>query len=122
VVINRTARYHNVGFPWKKVAERFRDQSVFVGTEEEHREFVRECGWRLPHHKTRNFLELARVIAGCKLFIGNQSSPYAIAEGLKKPAILEVWHDDANCLFFRDGVTHVWKSEDLIFPTIDGLE
>lgn len=106
VVVNRTPRYQNPAFPWKKVAEKYRDKACFVGTGDEYERFCKDHKWNLPHVQTKNFLELARVIAGCKLFIGNQSSPYAIAEGLKKKAVLEVWDTDPNCIFDRPNVYH----------------
>ena len=37
-----------------------------------------------------NFLQLASIIAGCKFFIGNQSFPFSLAEGLKVKRLLEV--------------------------------
>jgi ADP-heptose:LPS heptosyltransferase len=46
--------------------------------------------------RVRDFLELAELIAGCKLFIGNQSFPYSLAEGLKVPRILELDPADPN--------------------------
>lgn len=42
------------------------------------------------------FLELAEIIAVCKLFIGNQSFPFSIAEGLKIQRILELSTDIIN--------------------------
>jgi hypothetical protein len=39
----------------------------------------------VPIVATPTLLDVARVIAGCKLFVGNQSCPRAIAEGLKVP-------------------------------------
>jgi hypothetical protein len=45
-----------------------------------------------------NFLELARVIAGCKFFIGNQSFPFAVAEGLKVPRALELCFECPNVI------------------------
>ena len=55
----------------------------------------------IPHLKwiqVNDFLELAGIIAGCKLFIGNQSFPFSIAEGLKVPRILEVYYKAANVI------------------------
>lgn len=100
--------YHNPHFPWHKVWAKYRDDAVFVGTEDEHRYFVHLCG-DVPHYRTNTLLEAARVIAGAKLFIGNQSAPHAIAEGLKKRIVLEVWPTGPNCLMNDPGrVTHGW--------------
>jgi predicted nuclease with TOPRIM domain len=43
-----------------------------------------------------DFLEMAKMIQGCRLFIGNQNFPYAIAEGLKAPRIVEVFPEYQN--------------------------
>ena len=43
-----------------------------------------------------NFLEMAELIKNSKLFIGNQSSAFAIAEGLKVNRILEQSKDILN--------------------------
>jgi hypothetical protein len=102
--------YHNPRFPWHAVWQKYRNVAVFVGTADEHKVFCATCG-TIPHHPTENLLEAARVIAGCDLFIGNQSAPHAIAEAMKKRIILEVWPAGANCLIFREGVIHGWNEE-----------
>jgi hypothetical protein len=40
---------------------------------------------------------MASIIKGSKLFIGNQSLGFAIAEGLKVARILEVFYGKNNC-------------------------
>jgi hypothetical protein len=55
----------------------------------------------IPHLKYRgvnDFLEFARIIAGCKFFIGNQSFPYAVAEALKVNRALEVCFECPNVI------------------------
>ena len=83
------------------------DQAVFVGTEAEHEIFCGTCG-KVPHFKTKDLNEAARVIAGCELFVGNQTSTHAIAEAMKKRIVLEVWREGPNCLVFRKDVIHGW--------------
>jgi hypothetical protein len=65
------------------------------------------CG-EVPHYKTKTLLEAARVIAGADLYVGNQTATHAIAEGLKKRIILEVWPEGPNCIVHRPGVVHGW--------------
>lgn len=102
VVINRTDRFQNAAFPWKEVVRRYGQEAVFVGTEVEHQAFVAQFG-DVPYWPTENLLELAKVIAGAWLFIGNQSCPLAIAEALKKPIIQETCLSLPNCRMPRDG-------------------
>lgn len=99
--------YHNPTFPWHQVWKKYHERAVFIGTESEHEIFCATCG-EVPHHKTATLLEAARVIAGCKLFVGNQTATHAIAEGLKKNILLEVWREGPNCIVHRPGVTHGW--------------
>jgi hypothetical protein len=99
--------YQNHLFPWHLVWRKYGKDAVFVGTEHEHTAFTHACG-EVPHYPTANLLEAAQVIAGGQLFIGNQSAPHAIAEGLKKNIVLEVWPEGPNCLMFRPGVHHGW--------------
>lgn len=123
VIINRTGTdrqathiYRNMAFPWFTIVGEYDGNMAFVGTPAEHHDFVRHFG-RIPYHATENLLELARVIAGADLFIGNQSCAYAIAEGLKKPAVLEVCPWLPNCLFHRSDVVHGWNA-DIDLPSL----
>ena len=121
VVISRSARYHNPMFPWAQVVERYHDRAVFVGTEDEHTEFVKAFG-DIPHHPTADLLAAAEVIAGCKLFIGNQSCPLAIAEALKKRLVIEVCRPCPNCCTDRNGVVNGWDEHGVsgdMMPTLE---
>ena len=53
---------------------------------------------QLEYKKTDNFLSLASTIAGAKLFIGNQSFPYSLAEAIKVPRILESYYLSPNVI------------------------
>ena len=100
VVMHRSPRYRLKMFPWHLAVNKYRGKCVFVGLKEEHQDFV-SCFGYIPYYPTKDFLELAEVIAGSWLYIGNQSSPYAVAEGLKHNSIQEVWLEQPNCLFDR---------------------
>lgn len=107
VVIHRSERYQNKEFDWKRVLEKYKNKCVFIGLEQEHRKFTDQFSY-LPFYKVENALDMAQVIAGAKLMICNQSMPGAIAEGLKKPKILEVWAADPNCNYERPDFQGVW--------------
>lgn len=100
IVFARSPRYHNAMFPWRRVAEAYGADAVFVGLPEEHEAFCRDVA-PVAYRRTENLLELAKVIAAAPLFVGNQSAPYAIAEALKLDTIQETWPADANCVFPR---------------------
>lgn len=100
VVISHTGRYPNRVFPWRKVLQKYSRRMVFVGTQFEWERFVFRYG-HVPFCPTANALELARMIAGCKLFIGNQSLSYAIAESIKQNTVQEAWPRMPNCVWPR---------------------
>jgi hypothetical protein len=101
VLINKTDRYLNPEVDWTRFIEAYGDYMAFVGLESEYKAFIEEFKVDIPHYATKDFLELAQLIAGCSIFIGNQSSPYAIAEGLKVDTIQVVCDQCPNCLFER---------------------
>lgn len=102
IVINRTKKYRNVGaykrkFDWS-VLQDYRNDCIFVGTEKEHFWFKKETGIETQYYTCKDALELAEVINGCDLFIGNQSLAFALAEALKKNRVLEVCWRLPNCV------------------------
>lgn len=114
VVINRAGagrpahqQYYGKDFPWGRVLEKYGKDAVFIGTKLEHEVFCAAQG-KIAYYPTATLLEAARVIAGADLCVLNQSSCNAIAEGLKKPIVLEVWHQGPNSLSFRPNVHHGW--------------
>lgn len=108
-VINRTRRYNNPSFPWIRMIREANDP-IFLGLEDEHKALVDYTDMPIHHVPTNNLLQAAEIIAAADLFIGNQSCLYAIAEGLKKPAVLEVFPQMPNCIFNRPDVVHGWDA------------
>lgn len=89
IIVNRTSRYQNELISYYFLKDY--DNVVFTGLESEYWNFRHQ--WNLQNLKllkVEDFLELATVISRCKLFIGNQSMCFAIAEALKVPRILEI--------------------------------
>lgn len=99
-VISRSLRYHNFFFPWGELIYKAAPV-VFVGLESEHVAFQQETKWNMPFQATKDLLELAQVIAGAKLFLGNQSAPFWIAAGLGISLIQESWIGDLNSIVER---------------------
>lgn len=106
VVINRTGRYTNPFFQWGQVVHHYRNRLLFVGLHHEWRDFCGNFGY-VEFRPTGNMLEVAQLIAGAELFIGNQSCANAIAEGLKKPLIQETDLTYPDCVFGRPDAQHV---------------
>ena len=85
IVIAKSPRMSNPLIDWSFLVKY--PKVYFVGINEEY-EAIKEIIPKIEWIKTKDYLELARVISGAKLFIGNQSSPFSVAEGLKVPRLL----------------------------------
>jgi len=99
-VLHRSGRYHYRRFPWKEIVKKIGREAVMVGSREEHINFCDEFG-DVEYYFTKTILDLAGVIAGSEMFVGNQSAPRAIAESLK----VSVWQETGNppnCYFERN--------------------
>lgn len=119
IVISRTHRYLQGRDPndtsWSEwIADGLNDMAVFVGTPAEHSAFNKQFNCNVPYYPVKDMLELAQVIQGCEMFIGNQSMPLAIAIGLGKTFWCESRQDWEN---FRSphGFGDVW------FPRVNGF-
>lgn len=106
VIIARSPRYQNKLFPWYQIVEHYGPRLVFVGLLEEHQSFCESYG-HVPHLRVKDFLELAQAIAGASLFIGNQSSPHAVALAIGAPIISEVCAWQPDCVYKRTNVQYV---------------
>lgn len=89
IVIARSYRYRgsNINYNFLKKYSNIH----FIGLKDEYKD-MKAAIPHLIHRPVANFLEMASLIASAKLFIGNQSFPYSIAEGLKANRLLEVCH------------------------------
>ncbi len=110
ILISRGARWHGEYFPWKQIVEEFKDDLVFVGLPEEHHAFCSLFG-NVEYLPTIDLYAVAEAIAGSDLFIGNQSSPNAICEGLKHNSIQECCLYAFDCVFLRNNKQHITHGE-----------
>ena len=103
IIINLTERYHD----WNNEKHNptfFFDYTLlknydcgFIGLDHEYDLFCDRYGFNPKRIPVKDGLETAQYIAGSKLFVGAASSAKAIAEGLKKPMLMEIskdWPDD----------------------------
>jgi hypothetical protein len=100
ILIARCPRWHGALFPWKEIVENFKKDILFVGLKDEHMQFTRSFG-KVAYLPTIDLYDVAIAINGCDTFIGNQSSPMAIAEGLKHNAIQECCLYAYDCIYNR---------------------
>lgn len=114
IVVNRTGRYRNDSFPWAGIVSYYRHKLLFVGLHHEWREFIGHFGY-VEYAPTKDLLEVAQIIAGSELFIGNQSCAYATAEGMKHNTIQETHLTFPDCVYPRPNAQFVADGE-LLLP------
>jgi hypothetical protein len=96
IVINRTERYQNGQIDYS-ILNQYKNPKYFVGTEHEFH-LMSKMVKNLQYQEVSNFYELADLINNCKVFIGNQSMNFAIAEQLKSNRILETYFGCPNVI------------------------
>lgn len=106
VMIARSPRYHNDLFPWQRIVDFYGANLRFLGLPPEHADFEQQFG-RVRHIPVKDFMEMAALIHGSELFIGNQTAAFAIAEGLKVPRIQETSLIVPDCIYPGGDVQHV---------------
>jgi len=100
IIISRCPRWKSFWWPYKSIVAQLRPLLRFIGTDQEHKDFCAEFGF-IERILCSDMLEVAQAIAGSLLFIGNQSSPFAIAEALHHPSVLEVCPTACDCVTHR---------------------
>jgi len=118
IIVNWTSRYHDSGnVNWSLLAA-YERRCAFIGTQKEHTQFQEQFAVKVAYWKCRDAYEIARVIRGAKLFMGNQSLCFAIAEALKHNRILEQCFSTNNCVP-QSSNGHIHMSHELIGSYID---
>lgn len=112
ILISKSERYLNPNIDWVKLCTPYVKDAAFVGLKNEYNIFVEETGFEIPFVATRNFYELALFIEECKLFIGNCSAPYAIAEAMKKDCIQVTDWEAMTCIYERNNVKYLLDDTD----------
>jgi len=86
VTIMRNVRRKNY-FTNYKFLKKY-ENLLFIGLNDEYEDLKKEVP-NLEFYNCKDFLEMAQIIKSSKLFLGNLSFGYTIAEGLKIPRLLE---------------------------------
>lgn len=96
IVINRTNRYHGRGWDYL-LFRKYDHLMTFVGLPDEFAVLSKKLP-NMDYKPVNDFYELAQIITGSDLFIGNQSMAFAIAEVTKTNRALEVCPDAHNVI------------------------
>lgn len=109
IVIIRTLRRQNKSINYSFL-KKYGDL-VFLGLKDEFIELKKQIN-TLNYHKCSNFFEMCSIINSCKLFIGNASFGYHLAEGLKIERILEKSSDGPDVIPFGNSGYEFYFQED----------
>lgn len=106
IIVHRSPRYNAPdqgpqSFPWKRLVEQHAHDMLFVGLEAEWHKFQTDFATKVSFWRVKDLLEMARVIAGGRVFIGNQSSPLSIALGCGQRVLVEACPKSPDCRFRR---------------------
>lgn len=97
ILVNRTERYNNSRVSYEFLNE-YAGSVVFTGTKREVEKFSADWKFQDGYLQVDDFYQLAQYIYSCKVFVGNQSLCWNIAEALKVPRVLEVFKEAPNCI------------------------
>ena len=106
IVINLSLRYRNQQIEYSKLKP-YESKIVFVGLDNEYIIFQALSKLNVKKLHVKDALHMAQIIKSCKLFIGNQSSSFAIAEQMKTPRALELFSGSPNVIVTNNGITFV---------------
>jgi hypothetical protein len=112
VVVNLTKRYRNASINYR-LLEKLNRPIYFVGLDEEHALFEI---YGVEHKRilVKDLLHMSQILNSCYLFIGNQSSTFALAEQMKTNRALEVHNICPNVI--------VSGANGIDYMTSEGLE
>lgn len=102
LIINRTLRYRGNDNYYYLNLKRIQDNGIFVGLEEEYKNFVDMYGCKIPFFKGKNCLDVASIISTKKYFIGNGSLACSLAIGLGLNIEYEFCISAAHYLFEKN--------------------
>lgn len=89
IIVNRTERYQNPYITYFFL-NKYQDRVLFSGTNKEYEVFCNQWKLNIPQLESHDFLELAKILASSKGFLGNQSFLWHLCDSQHIPRILEL--------------------------------
>lgn len=100
-LISRSVRYHaNYSF-WEETLPKISSESLFVGFKKDHEIFEYTFGHKVEYYETPSIMDLTETINSCKKIYCNLGLPHAIAEGLHKDLVCEMYRVYPTAVFAR---------------------
>jgi hypothetical protein len=97
IIIQNTLRYHDKEEINWQLLKPYEKECLFIGTKKEYEQFFIRSKLNISYYTCKDGLEMIEIIKGSKIFIGNQSVGFAMAEAIKHPRVLEVFYKKNNC-------------------------
>lgn len=94
VILVNSLRFNNATLKLDVIKEH-KDDFIFVGLEQEHERFC-EIAFDVEFYQIKDALDFARIVAGSRGIVSNQTGLFAIAEMMKVPRVLMT--NEFNCL------------------------
>lgn len=109
LLIHRSLERRTNVFDWNKILSS-NNKFYFLTTTEnskEYYEFKNKFNFfNIEPYFAFNLWDMAVAINSCKLFIGNQSMPFALASSLDAPRICELHHHGKDALFYESETSY----------------
>lgn len=100
ILIHRSLHRINGEFPWRRLLGNLQEDVLFLTSNEKEWESFAFKNNKISMHYVSSITEMTTAINSCKMFIGNQSAPFAIACALDKLRMVELDADPAK--FYMD--------------------
>lgn len=99
IIIHRSKHRHSINFPWDKIIEK--NKVLFVTFDKNEIANIPNNSY-IDICEVDTFYDYARILKGSKGFVGNQSSPLALAFGLGVKILAELNGMDSPHYFYDD--------------------
>jgi hypothetical protein len=101
IAINLSLRYRNPTIDYSKLKDIEHDL-IFVGLDNEYNDFILRYNVIPKRVNVKDALHMATILNSVDLFIGNQSSTFALAEQMKIKRALDVYNPSPNVIVSGD--------------------
>lgn len=108
-IIARSARYHEISFPWPRIMRENPD-ALFVGLPDEHAAFQHRYG-EIEYLMTHDLWELACAMAASKMVVSNQTAAFWLAIGLGVDTIQETYSPHPDSIIRRPNAKYFYRHE-----------
>ena len=120
VLIHRSDRRHTITFPWLDIINKNKCKFVTTDLNEYENFYLKD---KVELLLCKNFYDMVVAINSCKIFVGNMSTPLAIAHALGVPHFAELYRvDQVHYIGEEKHIGNYFYIKDGGHKSTDGLE